>query len=311
MMSIKEQVTTYIHSLGITEVGFTDGNPLFDYADFFMKEHQEKAIYFDIGYEKSLDEPAWYTPSVHLEKVKSIITILLPYEMSFVRGKDKPKYALSKAAVFKDYHQTMSEYIRIICNYIEREYGKKSIGFSDTGPLNDKAVLLKTGTAKILRNSLLYNENFGSRFYIAYILTELDLGPFLEVDYHKLAHPFCNHCGRCAKACPNKAIDEHGHLNSKRCISFLTQDKHWEELDKELTLKGYVYGCDICQLVCPLNGKKMGKEYQYPSIVSESVDEEELKAMSNRQFREKYMPTAAGWVGKKRFLRNIRANKNI
>jgi epoxyqueuosine reductase len=307
-MTPQEKIKAYLQNKGIQAVGFSSGNPMLDYAFFIEKEHAEKAGYFDIGYNKSLEDKSWYTPKEHLESVQSIITLLLPYSMDFKRGENKPMNSISKASLFQDYHLTMHKDLDDLKAFIELEFQEKSIGFCDTGPLNDKAILLRTGTVQLLRNSLLFHPLFGSRFYIGYLLTTLDCSavdtPFSE----SLYHPYCSSCGKCAAACPNQAIVEHGHLETKRCISFLTQSSHWSELDSGLTLAGYVYGCDICQLVCPLNGKDLSRDYTYQALVKEGIELDEIKAMTNKAFKLKYNRTSAGWIGKKRFIRNAEWN---
>lgn len=312
-MTPKIDIENYLKAKGIMTVGFCDAEPILDYAFFVNKEHHEHGNYFDVGHGKDLTDDRWYNPKAHLPSACSIITILLPYNLKFERHKAKPELALSKAAIFEDYHQMMKRNIEELTLYIEETYSKASIGFCDTGPLNDKAVLLKTDTVQILRNSLLYHKDYGSRFYIGYVITELDV--FGNED-HKMTndrniedyyHPYCKQCGKCAKSCPNKAIVDHGHLCSQKCISFLTQSKQWEELPDDLTLKGYVYGCDICQLVCPLNGKNL-EAFAYNNVVSESVSIEDIESYTNREFKAIYNQSSAGWIGKKRFLRNAKWN---
>jgi len=310
----KKEIEDYLMRKGIMTVGFCDAEPIVDYALFIKNSHKSKANYFDIGYKKELEDDRWYNPKEHLKNAKSIITVLLPYNLKIERHSEKPDLAIAKASAFKDYHFIIKEYLDDLILYIEKKHHKNSIGFSDTGPLNDKSVLLKTGSVQILRNSLLYHKDYGSRFYIGYILTELEIeevilesGLMTTKVIEDFNHPYCDKCGRCVRACPNQAIEEHGHLTSHKCISFLTQSKLWEELPENLTLKGYVYGCDICQLVCPLNGKNL-EEYSYKNVVDEKVSIEFLESLTNREFKAIYNKSSAGWIGKKRFLRNAKWN---
>ncbi len=123
----------------------------------------------------------------------------------------------------------------------------------------------------------------------------------------KMAHPYCETCGKCANACPNKAIQKHGHLIGERCISYLTQSNDWDKLT-DMTLSGYIYGCDICQMVCPLNKIDLSEKYSYEPVIGEYVELEDIEKLSNREFKAIYNNSSAGWIGKKRFIRNIKEN---
>ena len=307
----KINIEKKMKEIGIAEYGFVSAEPFIGYADFVIKHHKDFATYFDIGYNKSMDEKEFYAPREHLEYAKSVIPVILPYHMDKTNKSDKNDnmYRISKATIFRDYHYLMQEKMAKLLDCIENECQGRGIAFCDTGPLNDKAVLLRTGKFKVLNNSLLWHKHYGSRFYIGYIITDLLLSNDNDsAAYKELFHPFCKTCGKCAAACPNGAINDHGHLNSKKCISFLTQSKEWEELEG-LTLNGYVYGCDICQMVCPLNGVNLASEFKYQALIPERINIEDIDQLTNRQFRNIYGKSSAGWIGKKRFIRNMIENK--
>ncbi len=328
--NVKDRIEDYLNRIGIADYGFTSSEPFIGYANFLLNSHinpnDEHVTYFDIGYNKRIEDAGFYDPSMHLENAKSIISIILPYAMDSQEDRVKlrivkesklnheSEYKLSKASIFKDYHLLVKDYLIQIENFIQDELGGKAVGFCDTGPLNDKAVLLRTGKFKVLNNSLIWHPKFGSRFFIGYLITDLNLsdkGDLSPSDHQELEHEFCSKCGKCSKVCPNDAIQDHGHLTSKRCISYLTQSKKWisGELAAEgLTLAGYVYGCDLCQLVCPLNKQDIGDEYAYETVVDEYVDQDCIKDLTNREFRKIYNKSSSGWIGKKRFLRNIEEN---
>ncbi len=314
----KNKIEKFLQDIGIAEYGFTSSEPFIGYANFLESSHNGHGTYFDVGYNKTMCDRSFYDPSHHLEGANSIITIILPYNLNR-ENEDEEDYIcrLSKASTFRDYHFLAKEYLDRIKNFIVEDLGEDAVGFCDTGPLNDKALLLRTRQFKILNNSLLWHPRFGTRFYIAYLITNMhlsDKGDLSKREYNDLKHSFCSTCGRCKEICPNGAIVTHGHLKSSRCISYLTQSKLWKdnELSTEgLSLGGYVYGCDLCQLVCPLNKQEIPARYNHQPVVNEKVDHDLIKGLSNREFKEKYGISSAGWIGKKRFLRNIRENQKI
>jgi epoxyqueuosine reductase len=336
-MDTNQNIVQYLNTIGITAVGFCDAKPLSDYANFIVKQHQnnkQHEIYLEPSFEKTLKDTSWYSPENSLPTAKSIIVILLPYNMNCQpthRGNHSQrgnvgKSKLSQASIFKDYHVLMFEKLNSLRNFITVNYECDSVTFCDFGPLNDKAVALKTGLVKLGRNSLLLHPTFGSRFYIGYVVTELDCNatsqastqPHEEVVTQNLEpyhHPYCQQCGRCKASCPNQAIESFGYLKSSQCISFLTQSNEWTledatSLEQPINLSGYAYGCDICQLVCPLNGKSL-EAYTYEAYVKEAISLEEIETMSQKEFKATYGATSVGWIGKKRLIRNIVLNKNL
>ncbi len=313
---IGQDLRGFAQSIGIADIGFCSGEPFEGYAIFASNRGNQYRTGFDVDASGMSEDH--YVPDRHLPGVKSMIAIALPYAMDFqtpdVMTK-KEGVRVAKASIFEDYHHLVEKQCRKVIAYIKEMYDEESIAYCDMGPLNDKSVMLRTGLVKIGRSSLLLHPKFGTRFYIGYILTTLDIGmdgiPLkTKEDYEALYHPFCARCGRCAAACPNKAINDQGLLTSSRCVSYLTQSKEWEEtLPDGLTLDGYVYGCDTCQRVCPLNGMKL-EAYEHEAIILEWYESDAFDSLSNREFKTVYNGSSAGWIGKKRFVRNARWNRN-
>ncbi len=308
-MTRREEIQKKAQEIGIGDIGFCSGAPFNEYGQFIQERNKEKKCYLDVDYHKTSFEV--YTPEHYLPKAKSILVLMHPYAMDFSQditcGYEQVR--ISKASIGADYHQRVMEQCQILEAYLHKEYSAKTKAYVDTGPLNDKAICLRTGRVKIGRSSLLIHPTFGTRFYIGYIITDLDLNlkQHSFPDYATYFHPFCSTCGRCEKTCPNHAIETFGHINSQRCISYLTQSKQWtedlSECGEGLTLDGYIYGCDWCQRVCPLNGKVL-TEYKEESLVTSIQSIETICTQSNREFKERFGKTSAGWIGNKRFKRN-------
>lgn len=312
-MKVQDEIYQWAIHNGIADLGFCSAEPLSGYADFVLQKEEERKCYLEIGY-RSDPGNGWYTPRAHLPEAQGILVVLLPYSLSRGANKilDEGVYRISEASIFRDYHHLLQEQMQALAKHIEEKYQARSLCYSDTGPLNDKSLCVRAGLAKIGYHSLLLHPKYGSRFYIGYLLTELAFEDKIpdEEDLTPLLHPFCANCMRCAKACPNHAIDRRGSIDSNRCISFLTQSKEWEtSLTTGLSLENYLYGCDICQQVCPLNTIPL-PEFVRPPLVPSTITEEELVAMSNKEFSRIYKATSAGWIGKKKFIRNARYNRS-
>lgn len=311
-MNEKAELIQFAKRNGIADLGFCSAEPLSVYADFVLERKEERKCYLEIGFAQQANRD-WYTPKAHLPTAQGIIVVLLPYDLKRMSKimLQEGEFRLSEAAVFLDYHVLLQEQLLLLAKEIEEKYHAQSQCYTDTGPLNDKSLALRAGLGKIGYNSLLLHPKFGSRFYIGYILTELSFVDEIaeETSFQELLHPFCINCKRCEKACPNQAIDQRGSINANRCISFLTQSKEWQDSPGEgLHLAKYLYGCDICQQVCPLNGIPL-KEYQRTPLVSSVVSYDDIAQLSNKEFAHQYKKTSAGWIGKKRFLRNANYQK--
>lgn len=180
---------------------------------------------------------------------KSVVSILVPYAP---RRPEAPEGALSnhiaRYALGDDYHDVLDRMLRKLENALP---GVKTWRYVDTGPLSDRASAAQAGLGWIGKNGMLISDEIGSYFFIGTLLTALenDLAAELVTDR-------CGTCTRCLEACPTNAILPDRTLDSARCISYATIE-HRGALDPDVAarLEGNAFGCDICQEVCPWNGR--------------------------------------------------------
>ena len=144
---------------------------------------------------------------------------------------------------------------------------------------------------------MFYHKSYGSYTHIGSLLMDVDLH---DVD-HPLGTDHCGQCKRCVAHCPGGAINGDGTINSNRCVSYLTQKKVLTSKEA-LTIGKMIYGCDVCQSVCPANRgvKNVTPELLVPS----TVDCETLLTMNKKTFADTYRKTSAGWRGKRTLQRN-------
>lgn len=180
---------------------------------------------------------------------QSVVVILVPYSPA---RPDAPEDALShhiaRYALGDDYHDVLE---RMLKNIEDALPGVKTWRYVDTGPLSDRAFGAQAGLGWIGKNGMLISDEIGSYFFIGTLLTELenDIASTLVTDR-------CGTCTRCLDACPTNAILPDRTLDSSRCISYATIE-HRGPLDGDVAghLAGNAFGCDICQEVCPWNGR--------------------------------------------------------
>jgi epoxyqueuosine reductase len=211
--------------------------------------HGEMA-YMENHFDKRLD------PTKLVPDSKSVISLLLNYYPKETQVEDS--YKISKYAYGKDYHDVIKSKLKELHHFIETEIGEVSgRAFVDSAPVLDKAWAAKSGLGWIGKNSNLITQKVGSFYFIAELIIDLDL----EYDYVATDH--CGTCTACIDACPTQAITEPYVVDGSKCISYFTI-----ELKDQLpeTMKGkfddWMFGCDICQDVCPWN--KFSKPHSEP-----------------------------------------------
>ena len=223
--------------------------------------------------------------------VKSIIVCAFGYYAG-----DEPGN-ISRYARGMDYHKVAREKMESVCTFL-REQGNKAEAFADTGSLNERLLSELSGIAFRGRNQMAINNVLGSYFFIGYILTDCDL------PYNAPNNGTCMSCGKCTEVCPLGALSESG-FREEKCLSYITQKKgDLSEEEKEAMRKtGTIWGCDICQEVCPHNkGIKITEieEFKKNLISNLHIDE----GISNKEFRNLYGNRAFSWRGKGVLLRN-------
>jgi epoxyqueuosine reductase len=212
------------------------------YTDFIKQKKHGPFHYLETNLEKRLD------PKLLLPEVKSVIALLLNYHPPELIP-EKDNYIIAKYAYGKDYPPVLKEKMNDLIHFLKDEYpGLKARSFVDSGPVMEKIWAQQSGVGWQGKNTLLINKNSGSFFFIGIILTNLELDPDPPEKDH------CGECMKCIHACPTGALSQSYQLEISRCISYLTIENK-NELPEDLKdkFRDRIYGCDICQDVCPYN----------------------------------------------------------
>ena len=301
----KEKIDIISEEIGLDIIEVTDSKPLIEYKDYLIKriENNENVEFEESDINKRIN------PKLSFESVKSIIVVAISYNTGYTRkleNKNKLYGKLSTISFGVDYHKVLSDKMEILANRLKEidsnfEYRR----VVDTGPLLEKAIAKKAGIGWQGKNTLIINNKYGSKISIGYLLTNIEFEIFEEnkkiLDYND-----CGDCKICISACPTKALNGDYTMNSKKCISYLTQTKNTIPYDLRDKMGIQVYGCDICQSVCPHNiGVYLTKfECFLPKKTFGLVDIEELFLMNNSEFKKKYGDMTGSWRGKNILLRN-------
>lgn len=206
------------------------------------KRHGEMA-WMENHFDKRLD------PRLLVDGAKSVISLMISY-FPPTPGNYKTPLKVSKYAWGSDYHYVIKEKLRLLTNRLEAEAGSINYRiFVDSAPVLDRAWAVNAGIGWIGKNTMLISRRNGSFFFLAEIITDLEL----EYD-SPFGGNYCGDCTRCSDACPTGAITGPRQLDASKCISYLTIELK-ESVPEEFKsrMEGWVFGCDICQDVCPWN----------------------------------------------------------
>lgn len=224
---------------------------------------------------------------------KSIIMCLFSYSTG-------EKSVISEYALGEDYHTVIKKRLLTVIELFENN-GYRAECFVDNSPLSDRHLAYLAGLGFFGMNGMLINEEFGSKVFIAGIVTDCEL----EED-KPLGNDICIKCGKCVDACPGGAISDDFGFDENKCVSYLTQKKgEFSENEEEIIKRsGYIWGCDICQNVCPYNYSI--KHTNIHEFMHNDNDIEKItKDMSNSEFRKLFGDRAYAWRGKAVLVRNM------
>lgn len=290
--------------LGFLGCGITDAGFLEDEAPrlekWLGKNYHGEMKWMENHMEKRLN------PSKLVPGAKSVISLTYNYFPEKERTTSGPKIA--KYAYGVDYHYVVKDKMRQLLKLIEDELGNfEARIFVDSAPVMERALAAKAGLGWIGKHSLLLSKEHGSFFFIGQIICDLEL----EFDRPTTDH--CGTCTACIDACPTDAIVENKVVDSNKCISYLTIEQK-DEIPSEFKkqMEDWVFGCDICQDVCPWNrfAKPNNEQAFAPAddILNYSYDE--WKQISNSAFKKRFASSPLRRTGYKGFLRNLTFSHN-
>jgi epoxyqueuosine reductase QueG len=226
------------------------------------------------------------------DNANSAIMFTIPYRST----KNISNDGFSEYSRVYDYHNFCKKlYERTIAKMKEKT-GFDFWGFCDHSPINEKLAIAKCGLGIIGRNSLFIDNEYGSFVFIGSLLTNM------KTDFTAKDITTCENCGKCIESCPNSAIIEKG-IDRSRCLSGISQKKRKTEEEKALLKsKNVVWGCDICQIVCPHNIKaKLSSINYFRESRIQTIDKNFILQLSDDEF-DKF---AFAYKGKDLILNNI------
>jgi len=281
-------VTEKAKKIGFDLVGFAK-------ADELIEESERLDEWLKLGYqagmkymEKNFDKRKDVT--LILDNAKFVISLAVNYFTDHQFSEDKNTGKVSRYAWGKDYHLIIWDMIEELENELLKiDPGFKCKSYVDTGPVMDKAWAIKAGLGWLGKHTNVINREFGSWIFITNIITDY------EFDHSEPIPDHCGSCTACIDACPTDAIVSEYVVDSNKCISYLTIENKGE-IDSKFTGKfdGWIFGCDICQDVCPWNIK-----FLQPSKIGDfnpkdghkEIQLSEIKTLNDSEFKRRFANT--------------------
>ena len=240
-----------------------------NFENWLKQGNQGTMSYLERNFDKRLN------PQKLVPGSKSVISLTFNY---FPPRKilKKNSFIISKYAYGKDYHFVIKKKLKTLFSLIKEKIGNiEGRVFVDSAPIHERAWAKISGLGWIGKNSLLLNKKMGSYFFLAEIICDL------ELEYDTPVTDHCGTCTKCIDACPTNAITQAQVIDANKCISYLTIENK-NEIPPELSksFNNYIFGCDICQDVCPWN------KFSKPHDEKEFLPNDEVSNFSNKDWEE-------------------------
>ncbi|MEG8947636.1 tRNA epoxyqueuosine(34) reductase QueG [Rosettibacter firmus] len=279
-----EIVIAKAKELGFDMIGFAKVEQLNKETER-LKQWLENGYHASMDYMKKNIEKRFDVRNI-LPEAKSVISLAINYYKKDQHINKNGFGKISRYAWGKDYHLIIWEKLELLedeLKDIDPEFISKS--YVDTGPVMDKVWAVKAGIGWMGKHTNVITREIGSWIFLAEMITNY------EFDYNEPITDYCGTCRACIDACPTDAIVEEYVVDANKCISFLTIENK-NEIPENFKGKfdNWIFGCDICQEVCPWNKKfsKPNKNHEFNSVENKELKIDEILEMTEEEFKVKF-----------------------
>ncbi|MEW6731666.1 MAG: tRNA epoxyqueuosine(34) reductase QueG [Acidobacteriota bacterium] len=300
-----QEIKEYSYQLGFAKVGIVRAEPL-ELEGGLLREwlaqgYHGKMNYMQRGVDRRTD------PRLLLPSARSVISVAFNYYTPQQHTHDSEIGKISRYAWGDDYHDVLGERLLQLLDFIqEHEPYLEAKCYVDAGPMMDKAWAVRAGIGWLGKHTNVITREYGSWVFLGEILLSL------ELEYDDTIVPdYCGTCTRCIEACPTQAIIAPYLVDSQRCISYATIELKDEQIPAPIKdhLDNWIFGCDVCQDVCPWNrfARECEEERLQPREGNLAPRLDELLEISATEFKQRYQNSPITRPKYAGFLRNVQA----
>ncbi|MCL6258520.1 tRNA epoxyqueuosine(34) reductase QueG [Aquiflexum sp. TKW24L] len=262
------------------------------------QNYQGEMAYMTNHFDKRLD------PTKLVEGAKTVVSLVYNYFPKKELFQEKEDFKIAKYAYGQDYHHVIKDKLKVLLENLRQEIGE--IGgraFVDSAPVMERQWAQKSGLGWLGKNSLLLNKEMGSFFFLAELVIDLEVTPDPPI-----LKDYCGTCTKCIDACPTEAIVQPGVVDGSKCISYLTIELK-ENIPAAFKgkMENWIFGCDICQNVCPWN--RFSKPHQEPLFEPKpelgEMTKQDWKEITEETFNKVFAKSAVKRSKHYGFIRNI------
>lgn len=300
--NLSHRIVDLANSLGFDACGMAE-------ADFLKESSEHVEQWLSEGFEGDMtyldrNKEKRYDPRLLVEGTQTVVTVIYNYYPKTLLPADD-NFKIAKYAYGNDYHEVLKQKLRELLVGIEAMTGKLAGTrvFVDSAPVLDRAWAVKCGLGFIGKNTTLIHPKKGSFFFIGHL--------FLPIKMEPVGKVIPNHCGRCTRcidACPTGALKAPFQIDARRCLSYLTIEHKgpFEGIGEDF-FHDWIYGCDICQDVCPYNRFAIGNDEPLfqPSAELLAMRKEDWINLDKPDFDALFRKSAVKRAGYEGLKRNI------
>lgn len=295
MMDEKLLIRSEADRIGIDVLGFASCEPFLEIEDI-LKDREKKG--YLSGFEEKDIKKRIYINNL-LKDCRTIISAGISYNAVCSQKNKNCDCTISMCSWGIDYHTVLREKLNCLGKFIADRFNCSVRIFVDTGPVIEREAARRAGVGFTGKNCSIINPEYGSFIFLGEIITDLSLKPDAPISSG------CGDCDICMESCPTGALCAPYTVNAKKCRSYLTQSKDISLMDYK-KIGCSIYGCDVCQRVCPKNKNAAIANHDefIPEEWNRYPDPAAILNTDRRGFDKTFKTTSSGWRGRKILQRN-------